>query len=170
MRSRTPLKMLRHFSATELLTAGVDLRTVAGRLGHGGGGTTTLKIYAAWVSAADQRAALAMLDRMPGRRVTVLQPGGQHADESADVRRGYELIAESLRSAIAEGTYPQGTELPTVKELAALYSTTVYQAHQAIQVLRCRRVRVRCQRCRTRRSVSAASRRCAGRGRWSRAG
>ncbi len=27
-----------HYSATELLTAGVDLRTVAGRLGHGGGG------------------------------------------------------------------------------------------------------------------------------------
>jgi hypothetical protein len=32
-----------------LLTAGVDLRTVAGRLGHGDG-TTTLRHYAAWVS------------------------------------------------------------------------------------------------------------------------
>jgi integrase len=31
------LHALRHYSATELLTAGVDLRTVAGRLGHGGG-------------------------------------------------------------------------------------------------------------------------------------
>jgi site-specific recombinase XerD len=30
------LHALRHYSATELLTAGVDLRTVAGRLGHGG--------------------------------------------------------------------------------------------------------------------------------------
>jgi integrase len=29
------LHALRHYSATELLTAGVDLRTVAGRLGHG---------------------------------------------------------------------------------------------------------------------------------------
>jgi hypothetical protein len=32
------LHALRHYSVTELLTAGVDLRTVAGRLGHGGGG------------------------------------------------------------------------------------------------------------------------------------
>src|SRR4051794_13467251 len=39
---------LRHYSATELLAAGVDLRTVAGRLGHGGGGATTLRVYAAW--------------------------------------------------------------------------------------------------------------------------
>ena len=48
---------LRHYSATELISAGVDVRTVAGRLGHGGGGTTTLRTYAAWVSEADQRAA-----------------------------------------------------------------------------------------------------------------
>jgi site-specific recombinase XerD len=41
------LHALRHYSATELLTAGVDLRTVAGRLGHGGGGATTLRVYAA---------------------------------------------------------------------------------------------------------------------------
>jgi len=30
----THLHALRHYSATELLTAGVDLPTVAGRLGH----------------------------------------------------------------------------------------------------------------------------------------
>ncbi len=41
------LHALRHYSATELLSAGVDLRTVAGRLGHGGGGATTLRVYAA---------------------------------------------------------------------------------------------------------------------------
>lgn len=63
----TQLKELRHYSATELLTAGVDLRTVAGRLGHGDG-TTTLRHYAAWVSSADQEAAATIGSRMPALR------------------------------------------------------------------------------------------------------
>ena len=37
----TTLKNLRHYTATELISGGVDVRTVAGRLGHGGGGATT---------------------------------------------------------------------------------------------------------------------------------
>jgi integrase len=61
----TTLHKLRHYNATELLAAGVDLRTVAGRLGHGGGGTTTLKVYAAWVREADKRAAGAIASRLP---------------------------------------------------------------------------------------------------------
>ena len=36
---------LRHFIATTLLASGTDLATVAGRLGHGSGGKTTLAIY-----------------------------------------------------------------------------------------------------------------------------
>lgn len=52
---KTTLHKLRHYSATELIGAGVDIRTIAGRLGHGGGGTTTLKVYAAWVSEAATR-------------------------------------------------------------------------------------------------------------------
>jgi integrase len=51
------LHALRHYSATELISAGVDIRTVAGRLGHGGGGTTTLRVYAAFVPESDKRAA-----------------------------------------------------------------------------------------------------------------
>src|SRR5919205_343913 len=53
----TRIHALRHYSATELLAAGVDLRTVAGRLGHGSGGVTPLRTYAAWVEQADRRAA-----------------------------------------------------------------------------------------------------------------
>jgi len=36
---KTTIHKLRHYSATELISVGVDVRTVAGRLGHGGGGT-----------------------------------------------------------------------------------------------------------------------------------
>lgn len=61
----TSLHKLRHYNATELIAAGVDIRTVAGRLGHGGGGTTTLRVYSAWVSEADQRAAGSLRKRLP---------------------------------------------------------------------------------------------------------
>ena len=63
----THLHALRHYSATELLTAGVDLPTVSGRLGHGGGGATTLRVYAAWVAASDRKAAEILGSRMPKR-------------------------------------------------------------------------------------------------------
>jgi integrase len=62
---KTHLHALRHYSATELLTAGIDLPTVAGRLGHGGGGATTLRVYAAWVAASDRKAAEILGARMP---------------------------------------------------------------------------------------------------------
>ena len=74
----TVLKELRHYSATELLTAGVDLRTVAGRLGHGDG-TTTLRHYAAWVGSADQAAATTIGARMPSRSAA-------HADGAGRAR------------------------------------------------------------------------------------
>jgi integrase len=58
-------KSLRQYSATELVSSGVDLRTVAGRLGHGSGGATTLRSYAAWMPTADQRAAEVVTRRLP---------------------------------------------------------------------------------------------------------
>jgi integrase len=61
----TRLHSLRHYSATELIAAGVDLRTVAGRLGHGSGGATTLKVYAAWFDEAERRAADTMASIIP---------------------------------------------------------------------------------------------------------
>lgn len=47
---------LRHAHATQLLTAGIDVRTVAGRLGHSSA-STTLNIYAHFVASADRAAA-----------------------------------------------------------------------------------------------------------------
>lgn len=61
----TTLHKLRHYNATELIAAGVDLRTVAHRLGHGGGGVTTLKTYAAWVESADHAAAATISGAVP---------------------------------------------------------------------------------------------------------
>ena len=47
---------LRHYVATRLLVSGVDVRTVAGRLGHRNA-ATTLNVYAAFVSESDKEAA-----------------------------------------------------------------------------------------------------------------
>src|SRR6185437_3468208 len=61
----TRLHSLRHYSASELVAAGVDLRTVAGRLGHGSGGATTLRVYSAWNPGADERAATVISKQLP---------------------------------------------------------------------------------------------------------
>jgi integrase len=50
------LHALRHFAATQLVGAGVDVRTVAGRLGHADA-STTLRVYAHALPERDRRAA-----------------------------------------------------------------------------------------------------------------
>jgi integrase len=47
----------RHYTASQLLAGGFDLRNTAARLGHSGGGATTLKHYADPVPEVDRRAA-----------------------------------------------------------------------------------------------------------------
>lgn len=47
---------LRHYVATRLLAAGVDVRTVAGRLGHRNA-STTLNVYSHFLTEADREAA-----------------------------------------------------------------------------------------------------------------
>lgn len=53
------LKHLRHFVATQLLAAGVDIGTVAGRLAHARR-STTIDIYTAFLPPADRHAAEVM--------------------------------------------------------------------------------------------------------------
>jgi integrase len=58
---------LRHFMVTQLISAGVDVRTVSGRAGHRDGGRTTLGTYAHFQAAQDRQAAELMegLMRLP---------------------------------------------------------------------------------------------------------
>lgn len=120
----TRLHSLRHYSATELLAAGVDLRTVAGRLGHGSGGATTLKVYAAWVDEADRRAAPTMAKIMPKPVPAPAKPRGP-----------YERIAADLRARIESGDLKPGDSLPTIVQLAAAYTVAAGTAHRAVAVL-----------------------------------
>jgi integrase len=57
---------LRHFTATQLIAAGVDVRTVAGRLGHSDP-SLTLRVYSHALEERD-RAAAAVMGRVLARR------------------------------------------------------------------------------------------------------
>jgi integrase len=62
---------LRHFAATQLLAAGVPVKTVSARLGHANA-STTLNIYAHHLESADEEAAqvlAGLLDGPAGREV-----------------------------------------------------------------------------------------------------
>lgn len=122
---------LRHYSATELIAAGVDVRTVAGRLGHGGGGTTTLRVYTAWVSESDQRASTALFARMPTRPV----PAVRAVSPIAPPRYPYEQVATALREAIEAGVLSPADLLPTVKELGATHGVSTGTAQRAVALL-----------------------------------
>jgi integrase len=123
---------LRHYSATELITAGVDIRTVAGRLGHGGGGTTTLRVYTAWVSESDQRASTALFSRMPARPA----PAAQAVAPTDVPRYPYEQVAAALREAIEAGVFPLGDLLPTVKDLGTTHGVSAGTAQRAVSLLK----------------------------------
>ena len=121
----TRLHSLRHYSATELLTAGVDLRTVAGRLGHGSGGGTTLRVYSAWVEKADRSAATVLANAIPRPNPARRTP-----------RSPYEQLAAEMREAITTGVYQPGAILPTTSELAASHNLSAGTVNRAIGILK----------------------------------
>jgi integrase len=130
---KTTIHKLRHYSATELIKAGVDINTVAGRLGHGGGGTTTLKYYTGWIAEAEQRAAISLGARMPERNWT--EPSAPERVQ-ANPRSPYEVVACAVRLAILAGAYADGDPAPTVKELVAEHGVSVGTAHRALELLK----------------------------------
>ncbi len=127
----THLHNLRHYSATELIAAGVDNHTVAGRLGHGGGGTTTLRVYTAFVSESDQRAAEPLFSRLPAR------PEQRAASEQSrrEPRSPYEHVATAISQAIADGQYQPGAALPSTAEIAQMHGVSAGTMRRALQLL-----------------------------------
>ncbi len=134
LRIDTHLHNLRHYSATELIAGGVDVRTVAGRLGHGGGGTTTLRVYAAWVAEADQRAAQGLVDRLPERPAPVEVDDIERA--KTDPWYPFERVAVALRDRITAGDWPLGSQLPTGKQLGVDFGVSTATAQRAVTLLR----------------------------------
>lgn len=131
------IHQLRHYSATELIAAGVDVRTVAGRLGHGGGGSTTLRVYSAWVSEADQRAAGNLSGRMPTPPITIDPDGTATVTRAPDEPNNpYQKIAADLQGAITCGALKVGDKLPPVAVLADRYGVAFSTAQRAIAELR----------------------------------
>jgi len=115
----THLHNLRHYSATELIAGGVDVRTVAGRLGHGGGGTTTLRVYAAWVAEADQRASQDWPTVCPSARRR------RRSTTSSARRRTRGTRSSTLRWPYAMGSPPaSGRRAPSSRQGSSSASTS----------------------------------------------
>lgn len=134
------LHQLRHYSATELIASGVDVRTVAGRLGHGGGGSTTLRAYTAWVAEADQRAMKTGV-RMPALPLSAQHESSATASPTSEPSAPtgaspYQRIATDLRGAIACGALRPGDVLPTMTELRNRYNVSAGTANRAIAQLK----------------------------------
>ena len=148
-----PLKNLRHFNATQLLAAGVDLRTTAGRLGHSDGGATTLKVYADWAPATDRKAAERLAADLAALRAVQASEGGSDVlstatpltklgrpieevlDPPLDGRTTYFVVAQALRAAISAGKLEPGDLLPSASELAAWYCIARSTALRAVTAL-----------------------------------
>jgi integrase len=133
------LKNHRHYNATELINAGYNVRAAAGRLGHSGGGTTTLRVYTAWWSEADQRAAGSTPTRVPPRPASAKSTGRKTSPQVPSALdedlQPYERIAADLRGAIDSGILTSGDPLPSEKALASRYGVAASTAHRAVAVL-----------------------------------
>jgi DNA-binding transcriptional regulator YhcF (GntR family) len=95
------------------------------------------RVYSAWVSEADQRAAQALTARLPELPNGLPAAARLPPAESAVPAKAspYEHIASDLRAAIRCGALRDGDPLPPEKELAARYGVSVSTAHRAVSLL-----------------------------------
>lgn len=120
----TRLHSIRHYSATELLGAGVDLRAVHGWLGHTQA-LTTLKFYTAWLERTDNAAADVLANSIPRLDFAARRP-----------RHAWEILTAALRADIEAGKYPVGSDLPLARELAVKHSVSVGTVSRATAELK----------------------------------
>ncbi|GAA3148777.1 hypothetical protein GCM10010530_80140 [Kribbella aluminosa] len=120
----TRLHSIRHHTATELLSGGVDIKKVQGWIGHSS--ATTLKFYVAWTDHTHESAAEALAQTLP-------RPS---YDNHVRPVHAYEALATALQTDIASGKYPLGSELPLSRDLAALHSVSVGTVSRAIATLK----------------------------------
>jgi hypothetical protein len=81
---RVSFHSLRHFHATQLIAGGIDVRTVAGRLGHASP-AVTLGVYSAFLPARDQTPRTPLIESSTGDGTRILEElcDGPAADEDA---------------------------------------------------------------------------------------
>lgn len=98
---------LRHFAATQLIGAGVDIRTVAGRLGHSDA-TTTLRVYSHVIAERDRSAAAIL-----GSLIAEVQVGphlGSEGDAGRDAGRDSGVLKALSRGVGDDEGASEGTE------------------------------------------------------------
>ncbi|HEX3827229.1 MAG TPA: tyrosine-type recombinase/integrase [Sporichthyaceae bacterium] len=155
-----PLKNLRHFNATQLLAAGVDLPTTASRLGHADGGATTLRVYASWTKPADRHAAETVAGDLDALRKASTDPQAIPARLKPMARTSwpidellpavvpgapadYRVVAAGLTSAIAAGRLRPDDRVPNLNDLAAHYGMSRSTTQRAVAMLAAEGVIVR---------------------------
>jgi integrase len=98
-----------------------------------------VRVYTAWWSEADQRAAGATPTRVPPRpaptKSTVRKATPQVPSVLDEDLQPYERIAADLRGAIDSGILTPRDPMPTEKALASRYGVAASTAHRAVALL-----------------------------------
>jgi len=97
-----------------------------------------LRVYSAWVSEADQKAAGALNLRMPAPPfpLNLSAPADGLPASDSQPRSPYKHIVADIRGAIACGALCSGEPLPTVEQLKDRYQVSAGTANRAVAELK----------------------------------